>query len=113
MRQEPNVTHYFQHPIIFDDLPQTQIISPSTTTVDFWYSQDTSGKLYNQYFIYNDTFLYEKPFFPEIKDLTGIELKVATINYPPYTYYEFVVSCDTCISKGDDFEVILIYDTGT
>lgn len=85
---------YFQHPIIFDDLPQTMIISfTNNDTIDFWYSQETSSEVFNQFYVDNGTFLHQgKPFFPEINDLTGIELKVATIKYPPYTYYEFVVS---------------------
>lgn len=87
-----HVTDYFQHPIILDDLPQTMLISPKNDTIDFWYGQQKKGGMYNRFYVGNSTFLYhEKPFFPEIDDLTGIELKVATINYPPYTYYEFVV----------------------
>lgn len=92
-----SLTNFFKHSIIFNDLPLTMVISlMNDKTIDFWYrhGHEKEGERYNQFLIDSRTFLYEeKPFFPKIDDLTGVELKVATINYPPYTFYEFVVSC--------------------
>lgn len=90
-------TTFFEHPITYYDLPQTMIVSlTNNTIIDFWYRRhhEKEGQKYNQFFIENRTFFYhDKPFFPAMNDLTGVELNVATINYPPYTFYEFVVSC--------------------
>uniref|UniRef100_A0A336MNM8 CSON003529 protein n=1 Tax=Culicoides sonorensis TaxID=179676 RepID=A0A336MNM8_CULSO len=85
-----DIEEYFKNVIISEDLPQTIVISlDSDEVVSISYNQNMKDQ-FNQYFIHNESFLYEKKFFTELTNLTGIELKVATINYPPYTHYEFV-----------------------
>lgn len=89
-----DVKDFFNHYIVKEDLPQTIFLFNRTDTIDIKHAYYNSfNQLHNRYFCANKSFLYpNKTFFPEIKNLFGLEIKMITVFYPPYTYYKHVVS---------------------
>lgn len=90
------INSVFHHEIIDEDLPRTLILSENytTQTIDIWSSypyEDYYSKMYNRFSLENFTLIENKPTFPVISNFYGRPITVAMINYPPYTYYEFVV----------------------
>lgn len=78
----------------FSEIPLTLLLQPNVNNewIYVWSAYPYESHSQNRFFIGNFSLEYDKQIIPKITDLNGLIVTGAFMNYPPYTYYERVVS---------------------